>query len=122
MQSLTNLLNWINNNWGTLLICVGLSVLLGREIRSLFTMKKEEKIEFAKNAITSTLLKSVASAEKDYEAWRGSGQIKRAQVIDAIFKEYPILTRVADEEEFTDWLDQEIDNALSELKKILEQN
>ena len=81
-------------------------------------MNEEEKqkeiqrqIEIAKKAISNYILSLVAAAEVN---WEGSklGSIKRAQVIEKIYKEYPILLEVVDQEELLKFIDEHINEAL----------
>ena len=60
----------------------------------------------------------VTEAEDDYIETKKAGQIKRSQVINQIYEKFPILNRIMEQEEFLDWLDAEIDNALDTLKQI----
>lgn len=64
----------------------------------------------------------VSEAEIKYSDIKKSGAIKRSWVIAEIYKKYPILARAVNQQELTDWIDERIDEALIELRKILSSN
>ena len=68
------------------------------------------------------MLKMITDAEVDYEDWNKAGSIKRSQVIKEIFKEYPVLSKVTNQEEIIQFIDDAIDNSLKELRKTIEEN
>ena len=49
---------------------------------------------------------------------------KRQEVLSVvkIYKEYPILAKVVNQEELVKWIDEQIDNALPTLRDIIKQN
>ena len=51
--------------------------------------------------------------------YKSAGAIKRSQVIDEIFKTYPILSKVTDQEELIAYIDQLIDEALETVREIV---
>ena len=66
-------------------------------------------------------MKLVSDAETDYKDWKKAGSIKRVQVIQKIFADYPILSKVANQDELIKWIDDNIDEALRELHKVVTQ-
>lgn len=122
LKGLQNFLSFLNENWTTIAVIIGLLVLLYKKIRSFISKSEEEKIEYAMTAIKETMLKYVTAAELDYQEWAKSGSIKRAQVIDELFKQYPILNKAIDQETIIKMIDEAIDSALPELRKIIEEN
>ena len=68
------------------------------------------------------ILKKISDAEEEYEKWVEAGSVKRAKVMEEIFKQYPILSKVTNQEELIQWIDTQIDDALVELRKIIEKN
>ena len=48
--------------------------------------------------------------------------IKRAQVIDELFANYPILSKVTNQEDLIKWIDDVIDESLITLREIVENN
>jgi len=83
---------------------------------------KEEKIEYIKELIHHIINHYTMQAELDYSDWVSAGNIKRAQVIKKIYNDYPILEKVADQNEFIDWLDNEIDTSLQTINETFEKN
>lgn len=122
MKSLVNFLQWLNNNWSAIIVIIGLIVALGMKIKSYLKLSNQEKIEIAYHAIKQRILTYVSDAEKDYEKYKKAGSIKRAEVIDKIYKEYPILNKVADQATVTAKLDELIDDALVDLRAVIEKN
>ena len=59
---------------------------------------------------------------EDYKEWEKAGSIKRAQVIQKIYTEYPILAKVADQAEVVKFIDDAINTSLKELRKIVTEN
>lgn len=122
LNGIKNFLQMINDNWTTLLVIFGLLTAIIKKIKAYAAKTDEEKILIAKEQVTNTVLKLITDAEKDYEAWNMAGELKRAQVIDAIYAKYPILSKAADQEELLRFIDKEIDNALQTLRIVMEQN
>lgn len=122
MRSLVNFLQWLNDNWSAIIVIIGLIVALGMKIKSYLKLSNQEKIEIAYHAIKQRILTYVSDAEKDYEKYKKAGSIKRAEVIDKIYKEYPILNKVADQATVTAKLDELIDDALVDLRAVIEKN
>lgn len=100
LKGIQNFLQFINNNWTTIIIIISLLIALYQKIKSFISKSNEEKIEQAKKQIKEICLKLVTDAEIDYENWNQAGSIKRAQVIQKIFTDYPILAKVTDQESF----------------------
>ena len=92
------------------------------KIKSYLKLSNQEKIEIAYHAIKQRILTYVSDAEKEYEKYKKAGSIKRAEVIDKIYKEYPILNKVADQTAVTTKLDELIDDALVDLRAVIEKN
>lgn len=82
----------------------------------------EEKVLIAKAQISEAMLRLVTEAEEDYAQWISAGAIKRSQVIDRIFADYPVLSMVTNQEEIIAWMDETIDDALDEMREIFEKN
>ena len=64
----------------------------------------------------------ITDAEVEYQDYVKAGEIKRSQVIQKIYADFPILARVQDQEQLVAWIDEQIDNALKTLRKIIEEN
>ena len=122
LNGIKNFLSLINDNWTTILVIVGLALALWKKIESYLKLSTDKKIEIAKKQISENILKLITQAEKDYAEWEKAGSIKRSEVISEIYKEYPILAKVVNQEELVKWIDEQIDNALPTLRDIIKQN
>ena len=122
LKGLQNFLEYINSNWTTILVIIGLIIAIWKKIESYLKKSDDEKIAIAKQQISQAVLRLISEAERDYDTWREAGQIKRSKVIQEIYKEYPILSKIADQDELIRWIDSEIDNALKELRKVIKEN
>ena len=122
LNGIKNFLSLINDNWTTILVIIGLALALWKKIESYSKLSTDKKIEIAKKQISENILKLITKAEKDYDEWENAGSIKRSEVISEIYKEYPILAKVVNQEELVKWIDEQIDSALPELRKIIGAN
>ena len=122
LNGIKNFLSLINDNWTTILVIVGLALALWKKIESYSKLSTDKKIEIAKKQISENILKMITQAEKDYAEWEKAGSIKRSEVISEIYKEYPILAKVVNQEELVKWIDEQIDNALPTLREIIKEN
>lgn len=120
LTGLHNFLQFVNDNWGMIAATVLLALAVVKKVVAFFSKSKEEKVAITKKQIQETMLKLVTEAEKSYLTWVSAGAIKRSEVIDVIFKEYPILSKVTNQEELISWIDTVIDEALEEMRKIFE--
>lgn len=122
MEGLQKFLQLMNDNWTSILVCVGLVIGIVKKTRDYMSKSQDEKIDIAKKQIQTTILKMISDAEVDWQEWSKAGSIKRAQVIKQIYEEYPILSKVVDQEALTEWIDEQIDSALDTLRKIVKTN
>ena len=117
-----NFLQIINDNWTTIMVVIGLIIAISKKAKNYLSKSDEEKIEIAKMQIQETILKMISDAEVDYEEWNKAGSIKRSQVINEIFEKYPILSKVTDQEQIIEWIDNTIDESLKTLREIVSNN
>lgn len=122
LTGIQNFLQFINDNWTAIIIIIALGLSIALKIKNLFTKGKNGQIEIAKAQIKQIVLKLITDAEVDYSDWAKAGNIKRAQVIQKIYADYPILAKVTDQETLIAWIDTEINNSLKELRKIVAEN
>lgn len=122
LKGIQNFLQFINDNWTTIVVIISLIIAIGKKTYDYFSKSDEERIEVAKKQISEICLKLISDAEVDYESWNKAGSIKRAQVIQKIFADYPILAKVTDQEKLVEWIDETIDTSLKELRKIVADN
>lgn len=117
-----NFLEIVNENWTSILIIISLLVAIYKKTKDYFSQSNSKKVEVAKAQITEIILKLISDAEIDYETWNKAGSIKRSQVIKQIYTDYPILSKVIDQEAIIAWIDETIDNSLKTLRKIVSEN
>lgn len=122
LNGIQNFLQFINSNWTSIMVIIGLCVAIARKAKNYFSKSNDEKIAIAKMQIHEMILKMITDAEEDYEEWNKAGSIKRSQVIGVIFSTYPVLSKVVNQDELIEWIDSEIDNALITLRKVIEEN
>lgn len=123
MEGLKNLLQFINDNWASLVVIFSLGFAIYMKatkfINDWKTKTTEEKVEAAKKAISSYILVLVSQAEiKWKEEGYKLGPVKRAQVIKAIYEKYPILEDVTNQKDLLNFIDEQINEAL----KIVREN
>lgn len=122
LNGIQNFLALVNDNWTTIVVIIGLAIAIMRKVKNYFSKSDSEKIEIAKAQIKETILKMVTEAEMNYEEWNKAGSIKRAQVINQIYTEYPILSKVIDQQSMIKWIDDTIDDSLKTLREIVAEN
>lgn len=122
MEGLQKFLQILNDNWTSILVCAGLIVGIVKKTQDYMSKSQEEKIELAKKQIQTTILKMISDAEVDWKEWSKAGSIKRSQVIKQIYDEYPILTKVVDQDALIKYIDEQIDGALDTLREIVKTN
>ena len=129
MESIQKFMNFLVENWTMIFALIVIGIAVFEQVRSFLKKSKEEQeeiirqqIEIAKEQVREIMLKLVTEAEKDYREWIKAGEIKRAQVIDAVFEKYPILLMVTNQAELIAWMDDVIDEALKKMRKIFEEN
>lgn len=122
MEGLQKFLQLLNDNWTSILVCIGLVIGIVKKTQNYMSKSQDEKIEIAKKQIQTTILKMISDAEVDWQEWSKAGSIKRAQVIKQIYEEYPVLSKVVDHKALIEWIDEQIDSALNTLREIVKTN
>ena len=112
----------INDNWTTITVVIGLALILYRKIKDFLKKSDDEKIEIALKKIKETMLDYVSLSEDKYSEWKEAGSLKRAQVIKQLYVDYPELSSIYDQDELIKKIDEMIDSALPELRKVINQN
>lgn len=121
LNGIKNFLEFINQNWVTLCVIAGLIIGIYKKFKTWLSKSDEEKIEYALSMIRETMLRFVTKAEENYADWFQAGSIKRAEVIDELYKQYPVLSKAIDQEALIKKIDEAIDAALPELRKIIKE-
>lgn len=130
MNGIMHFLEWVDYNWTLLIIIAFLflgiiyrtKILFNRWLKMTDEEKQkelEEQIAKARQAIANYILSLVADAEEEWKG-NGLGTIKRAQVIEKIYKNYPILLEVKDQCELMKFFDEHIDLALETVREKLQ--
>lgn len=120
MQSIINLLHFLNDSWSMIIIIIGLGITLYKKVRSYMKLSTQQKVDIAWQQIEKSILKIVSDAELEWKEFKKAGQIKRSNVINTIYKDYPILNKVADQEEVINKIDELINIALKEVVEVTE--
>ena len=120
LYGIQNFLQFINDNWTIITVIIALLISIAKKAKDFFDKSDEEKIAIAKKQIQETMLKLITDAEIDYKEWVKAGDIKRSQVITQIFEMYPVLSKVANQEEIIVWIDEIIDESLKTMREIFE--
>ena len=119
INGIRNFLELINNNWTTIMVVCGLCVSLYYKIMQFIKLSDDEKINQTKTVIKNVMLSLVSDAELNYSDWNKSGAIKRAEVINRIFTDYPILDKVTDKDKLISEIDGMLDESLKEMRNII---
>lgn len=122
LEGIYKFLAFIETNWTLIAAIITVCIAIYKKAKNYFSKSHEEQLEIAKKQINESMLKLVTKAEENYLNWVSAGPIKRSQVIDQIFKDYPILSKVTNQEEIIAWIDDAIDEALKTMRKIFEEN
>lgn len=122
MNGVENFLNYISDNWVSILVVIGVTISVIKMIAKFIQLDNDEKINIVKKQVRETMLKLITEAEIDFEEWNKSGSIKRSKVIADIYEKYPILSKAASQEVVIAWIDSEINSSLKTLREILKEN
>lgn len=122
LTGIQNFLNFINEHWTMIASIITICIVIANKAKAYFGLSQDKKIEIVKAQISEIMLMLVTEAECSYLKWQSAGAIKRSEVIDQVFTMYPVLSKVANQEEIIAWIDAAIDEALKTMRKIFEEN
>lgn len=122
LYAIQNFLQLVNDNWTVIIVIVALLISIGKKAKEFFSKSDDEKIAIAKKQVQETMLKLITDAEIDWQDYKKSGSVKRAQVIEEIFEKYPVLSKVTDQEALIAWIDETIDDALKTMREVFAEN
>lgn len=122
LYAIQNFLQMVNDNWTVIIVIVALLISIGKKAKEFFSKSDDEKIAIAKKQVQETMLKLITDAEVDWQDYKKSGSVKRAQVIEEIFEKYPVLSKVTDQEALIAWIDETIDDALKTMREVFTEN
>lgn len=122
MEGIQNFLEFVIEHWTSVVVIAAIIFLIVVRIKAFFSHSKEERIEIAKEQIRQAILKWVSDAEVDYIEWQKAGAIKRSQVIQQIYTEFPIISKVVDQDSLVKFIDDAIDEALKTVREVVDGN
>ena len=99
-----------------------MAIYIIKRAKSYFSKSTEEKVEIAKAQIREIILMLVTEAECDYYEWAKAGAVKRSQVVNAVFAMFPVLSEITNQQDIIAFIDEVIDEALKEMRKVFEDN
>lgn len=114
-----NFLVLIKNNWTAIVVCAAIVFVIYKKCVAFFSKSEDEQIALAKEIIANTMLNYVSKAEQNYSEWVKAGAAKRAEVISAIFADFPILQKVVNQEGLISWIDVTINDALKLMREMI---
>lgn len=106
---MTNVMNYIINNWELIVTCIFVLILAGQKIVEFVSLPTDKKIAEVK----ARLLIWVTDAQNDLGT--GTNQIKLSKVYDKFCTEFPYLKKWISLDKFDDYVKE----ALVKMKKIL---
>ena len=131
MNGIKNFLQLINDNWTTIVAIGGLAYAIYRKANTTINDWKDKneaekeaeiqkQITAAKKIIGEQILKLVSKAEIEWQSDTCKlGPVRRAEVIEKIYAQYPILLYAASQEELISFIDTEIDKALVVVRETI---
>ena len=119
MDGIKNLLSWLNNNWSFIIIIIGLGLFACRKITDFMKLSEEDQINQILIAVKGILLSKMAEAEIGWEDYKKSGDLKRSEVINEIYKEFPILKDICDQEKLIEIITSMIDDEMDNMNRII---
>lgn len=118
LNGIKNFLQFINDNWMLIAAIITLGFSIYKKAKDYFSKSIDEQVAIAKQQISESMLKLVTKAECDYNTWVSAGSVKRSQVIEEIFMKYPVLSKVTNQQELIEWIDETIKEALKIMRDV----
>ena len=82
-------------------------------------MSKEERLEAILKIVKTQLLKFMGEAEVQWEAYKKSGALKKSQVIQKIYEQFPLLKEYIDQDTLIQKISDMIEDEMENLNKVL---
>jgi hypothetical protein len=117
--SIKNFLEYINDNWATIVAIAGLAVAIYTKIKNYLKLSKEEKIEAAMKIVKQEMLKYMSDAELEWSGYKNSGNLKKSQVIKKIYEQHPELKTLVDQDTLISIIEKIIDDNMDEMNKVI---
>jgi hypothetical protein len=119
MKGIKNIIDFIVNNWTYITLLISLLYLAYHKIKEFRKLSDEQKVEAAITIIREIIRKNVMTAEIQWEDFAKTGSIKRAQVISEVYETFPFLKDIYDQKTLIEEMDNIIDEALVDVRKIV---
>lgn len=100
-------------------ITILLFILCGAKIGlAYFDRLKEANIDQILEIVKASVLKLMTDAEIDFSSYKKAGEIKKSQVINNIYKQFPILTKYKDQETLQAEISDIIENEMCKIREF----
>ena len=100
-------------------ITILLFILCGAKIGlAYFDRLKEANINQILEVVRASVLKLMTDAEIDFSSYKKAGEIKKSQVINNIYKQFPILTKYKDQETLQAEISDIIENEMCKIREF----
>lgn len=119
LTAVENFLKFINNNWTTIIIIIGLLIALYEKIMKYLKLSKQEKVETTLKIVKEEMLKRMSDAELEWKGYKDSGQLKKSQVIAEIYQEHPELKKYVNQDELIKMIEHIIDDNMAGMNKVI---
>lgn len=107
-----NVAEWLLNNWSLVIAVIAIIVVVGVAVYKFFQLPTNKQVE----KIKKCLLAWVIEAERDLGG--GTGKAKLSTVYGIFVTSFPILKNFISFDTFSQW----VDDALVEMRRMLEEN
>lgn len=102
-----------------IVITILLFILCGAKIGlAYFDRLKEANIDQILEIVKASVLKLMTDAEIDFSSYKKAGEIKKSQVINNIYKQFPILTKYKDQETLQAEISDIIENEMCKIREF----
>lgn len=100
-------------------ITILLFILCGAKIGlAYFDRLEEANINQILEVVRASVLKLMTDAEIDFSSYKKAGEIKKSQVINNIYKQFPILTKYKDQETLQAEISDIIENEMCKIREF----
>lgn len=119
MESLKKLAEFLYDNWSAIIIAIAVVITLINRVKAYASLSHDEKVAAAKKCVEAGIMEYVYEAEQWYNNNDvKQGLLKKANVISGIYKDYPILAALINQDEINKWLSDLIDEAVETLHNL----
>ena len=119
MSGIMNTIRFIYEQWSNITIIFSLILLGVKYIMKFKALSKEKWKEAVLIIVKEELLKMMSDAERDWTDYKKSGKIKKSQVINTIYEQFPILKEYIDQESLIKRISDMIDESIENMDEII---